>query len=117
MLGWQSSFDQVRSSAEIAAGVVAPVFSGQVTMRDLIEPHQTESFFRGYGDTAIDPDALVYYRYARAVEDAGAYGERVFFLPGLCEDSRREAVGGFMQLFEAGNIVALAFAADGAASI
>jgi len=83
--------------------------------RRLLEPHHTEYFFRGYGDTAIDPDALVYYRNAWAVQDIGACGEEVFFLPDLGEESRRYAVGKFMELFEPGNIVSIAFAGDSAA--
>ena len=81
--------------------------------RDLVSPHETACFFQGYGDTAIDPQALVYYRYAWAVQDMGAYGERVFFLPDLGEESRRDAVRGFMDLFEPGNIVEIAFGAGG----
>lgn len=83
--------------------------------RDLVSPRETACFFQGYGDAAIDPDALTYYRYAWAVQDIGAYGEQVFFLPDLGEASRRDAVRGFMSLFEPGNIAAIAFASDGGA--
>jgi spectinomycin phosphotransferase len=86
-------------------------------MRELLQPHHTEYFFRGYGDTAIDPDALVYYRNAWAVQDIGAYGELVFFLREFGEASRQHAVRRFMQLFEPGNIVSIALAEDGAALI
>lgn len=86
-------------------------FAGGI-MRGLIQPHQTEAFFRGYGSSAIDPGAIAYYRYARAVEDMSAYGERVFFLPEAGEETRRDALAGFQQLFEPGNIVEIAFAAD-----
>jgi spectinomycin phosphotransferase len=78
---------------------------------DLVSPYETKCFFQGYGDTAIDRQALVYYRYAWAVQDMGAYGERVFFLPDLSEESRRDAVRGFVDLFEAGNIVEIALGA------
>jgi spectinomycin phosphotransferase len=81
--------------------------------RDLVRPHETACFLQGYGDTEIDPLALVYYRYAWAVQDMAAYGERVFFLPDLGESTRREAVHGFMDMFEPGNIVAIALASDG----
>ena len=82
--------------------------------RDLVSPEETSCFFQGYGKTALDPQALVYYRYAWAVQDVGAYGERVFFTPGLSEESRRDALRSFMDLFEPGNIVAIAFACDSA---
>jgi len=84
--------------------------------RDLVSPHETTCFLQGYGDTAIDPHALVYYRYAWAVQDMGAYGERVFFSPDLGEETRRDALHGFMDMFEPGNIVAIAFASDSIAS-
>jgi spectinomycin phosphotransferase len=80
-------------------------------MRELLQPHHTEYFFRGYGEAAIDPDALVYYRNAWAVQDIAADGERVFFLPGLSDASRQDAVRMFKLLFEPGNIVSIATAA------
>jgi spectinomycin phosphotransferase len=79
---------------------------------NLIEPHQTRFFLKGYGDAAIDPHALAYYRYARAVEDMGANAERILFTSDLTEESRRDALAGLMSLFEPGNIVELAFASD-----
>ncbi len=81
--------------------------------RDLVSAHETACFLQGYGDTAIDLGALVYYRYAWAVQDMGAYGEQVFYSPELSEETRRDAVHGFMNQFAPGNIVALAFASDG----
>ncbi len=84
--------------------------------RDLVSPRDTACFLQGYGDTMIDPLALTYYRYAWAVQDMAAYGERAFFLPDLGDETRRDAVHGFMDMFEPGNIVALAFASDGSAA-
>jgi spectinomycin phosphotransferase len=86
-------------------------------MRELLQPHHTDLFFRGYGDTAIDPDALVYYRNAWAVQDIGAYGEQVFFSPELSEKSRRHALRRFMSLFEPGNIVSTALAPESARGV
>ena len=79
---------------------------------DLVGPRQEELFFRGYGPTAIDPLALAYYRYAWAVQDIGDYGERIFLMPDIGAESKRDALRGFMDLFQPGNIVALAFASD-----
>jgi len=84
--------------------------------RDLVRPHETACFLEGYGVTAIDAHALTYYRYAWAAQDMAAYGERVMFTPDLSEESRRDALHGFMSLFEPGNIVDIAFGSDGAAS-
>jgi spectinomycin phosphotransferase len=81
--------------------------------RDLVSPHETACFFEGYGDTSLDPLALTYYRYAWAVQDMAAYGERVFLLPDLGEESRRDAVHDFVNLFEPGNIVDIALESDG----
>jgi spectinomycin phosphotransferase len=80
--------------------------------RGLVSPYETAWFFEGYGETTIDPLALVYYRYAWAVQDMAAYGERVFFLSDLGEESRRDAVRGFIDLFEPGNIVDIALGSD-----
>jgi spectinomycin phosphotransferase len=76
--------------------------------RDLVSPSKTVCFFEGYGESTIDPLALTYYRYAWAVQDMAAYGERIFFLPGLSEESRRDAMHSFVDMFESGNIVDIA---------
>jgi spectinomycin phosphotransferase len=80
--------------------------------RDLVRPHETACFLRGYAGSAIDQQALVYYRYAWAAQDMGAYGEVVFFSPGLGELTRHDALGGFISQFEPGNIVDLALASE-----
>jgi spectinomycin phosphotransferase len=80
-----------------------------------VGPHQTACFLQGYGDTAIDPRALVYYRYAWAVQDIAAYGEEALFLPDLSDETRRDAVHSIMRQFEPGNIVALAYESDSSA--
>lgn len=42
-------------------------------------PQQEETlFYRGYGQTQIDPIALAYYRYERIIEDIAVFCERVF---------------------------------------
>jgi spectinomycin phosphotransferase len=69
-------------------------------------------FFQGYGAITVNPLALAYYRYARAVSDLGYEGEQGFFRPDLGLDTRREAVDRVRRLFEPGYLVALAFASD-----
>ncbi len=80
--------------------------------RGLVSPKETACFLQGYGEADIDPKALTYYRYAWAVQDMGAYGEQIFFSPGLGEASRRDALEGFRSMFEPGNIVDIAFGSD-----
>jgi spectinomycin phosphotransferase len=80
--------------------------------RDLVRPGNTDRFFQGYGEAAIDPRLLAYYRYAWAVQDIAAYAEQVLLAPGSGEAARRAAVEGFMDLFAPGNIVDLAGAPD-----
>lgn len=74
----------------------------------LVPPAATEAFLEGYGETAIDPLLLAYYRYAWAVQDIASYGEQVLFLPGLSESSRLEGLRGLMRIFEPGEIVSIA---------
>ena len=80
--------------------------------RGLVSPKETQCFLQGYGEADIDSKALTYYRYAWAVQDMGAYGEQVFFSPGLGEASRGDALKGFLSLFEPGNIVDIAFGSE-----
>jgi spectinomycin phosphotransferase len=76
----------------------------------LVEPHETEWFFEGYGDVAVNPLALSYYRYAWAVQDIGGYGERVFLTPDIGEESRSHAARVLLGLFDPGGTVELALA-------
>lgn len=77
--------------------------------RGLVEPREEALFFQGYGAAAVDPLALAYYRYARAVSDLGYEGEQIFFRPDLGPDTRREAVERIGRLFSPGRLVELAF--------
>jgi spectinomycin phosphotransferase len=83
--------------------------------RDLVGTHDTECFFRGYGESAIDARALAYYRYAWAVQDLAAYGELAVLLPGRGDKTRREAIAGFLDTFAPGSIVDIAISTDTAA--
>jgi spectinomycin phosphotransferase len=54
----------------------------------VVEPQEETWFFEGYEAVEIDPDALVYYRYERIVEDLGEFGHSVFLAPDLGDEVR-----------------------------
>ncbi len=43
-------------------------------------------FYRGYGQTAIDPAVLAYYRYERIIQDIAAFCQQIFLIDGGGED-------------------------------
>ena len=57
-----------------------------------VEPHEEAWFFEGYGEVEINPEALIYYRYERILEDIGEIGRSVFDDPGPSEASRAAEV-------------------------
>jgi len=66
----------------------------------VVTPDDEERFFEGYGPVEIDPDALVYYRYERIVEDLGEFGKSVLLNPDLSDAARtgeaEQAMGFFV---------------------
>jgi len=79
----------------------------------LVTPRQTELFFEGYGQAAVDARRLAYYRAAWAVNDLGAYGAQVCLEPEAGEITRQAALAGFTSQFAPGEIVELALASSG----
>lgn len=69
-------------------------------------------FFKGYGQTEIEPVALAYYRYEWVVQEIGDFGERVFLRQDLGEETKKEAVQGFVELFQPGDVVEGAYASE-----
>ncbi|MDB5056881.1 MAG: aminoglycoside phosphotransferase [Chloroflexi bacterium] len=76
--------------------------------RSWVGPRDEEVFLQGYGETAVDSQAIAYYRTAWAVSDIGEYGMQVVARPDLGAVSRRAALDTFKGLFQPGQIVVLA---------
>jgi spectinomycin phosphotransferase len=55
-----------------------------------VTPREEELFFAGYGAVDIDPEALVYYRYERIVEDLGEIGRSVMLDPNPSDQLRTD---------------------------
>ncbi|HEX2843691.1 MAG TPA: aminoglycoside phosphotransferase family protein [Candidatus Limnocylindria bacterium] len=53
-----------------------------------VEPHEQSWFFEGYGTVRVDPEALIFFRYERILEDIAEIGRSVFDVPGASEGSR-----------------------------
>jgi len=68
------------------------------------DPREEAWFFEGYGKVAINRLALAYYRYARAVEDMGGFGEHIFLMESG-GDAKKESLHYFTLMFEPGNII------------
>ncbi|MGI8858287.1 MAG: phosphotransferase enzyme family protein [Thermomicrobiales bacterium] len=68
-------------------------------------------FYAGYGQTAIDLEALAYYRYERIVEDIAEYCERLLMTDGAGAD-RAVGLGKFPNQFLPNHVVAIAYRTD-----
>lgn len=55
-----------------------------------VAPREECLFFEGYGPISINPDALIYYRYERIVEDLGEIGRSVFLDPTGSEAAKQK---------------------------
>ena len=62
-------------------------------------------FFRGYGKVQVDLLTLAYYRYEWCVQEFGDYAERVFSMKDAGENTKRDSVERFAELFERGDVV------------
>jgi len=69
-------------------------------------------FFEGYGKVEIDPVALAYYRYEWVVQEFADYGERMFFMSGVGEETKKDALKSFVELFQPDDVVEAAYRFD-----
>jgi spectinomycin phosphotransferase len=65
-----------------------------------VEPEDEAAFFAGYGPVTVDPEALIYYRYERIIEDLGEFGKSVFVNPRFSEEVREEEAANGMWFFD-----------------
>ena len=75
-------------------------------------PQEEETlFYRGYGQTEIDPVALAYYRYERIVVDIAVYCEQLFLTSEGGED-REQSLRYLMSNFLPGGTIEIAYRSD-----
>jgi spectinomycin phosphotransferase len=70
-----------------------------------VEPHEEAWFFEGYGEVPVDPEAIVYYRYERILEDIGEIGRSVFGDDESPESSREAEVALAERFFAPGGML------------
>lgn len=75
---------------------------------DISDGRWEQLFFKGYGETEVDPLALAYYRYDWCVEDIGEFAEDVFRRENIGVETKANSIGWFKSLFAQGNSVELA---------
>ena len=68
-------------------------------------------FYQGYGQTAIDPTALAYYRYERIIEDIAEYCARILLTEGDGAD-RAKGLRQFTGQFLPNRVIAIAYQSD-----
>jgi spectinomycin phosphotransferase len=76
-----------------------------------VTPEEEGWFFQGYGAVPVDPEAIVYYRHERILEDIAEIGRSVFE-GGASESSNATEVTLATTLFEAGGDIAVAEIVD-----
>jgi spectinomycin phosphotransferase len=70
-----------------------------------VEPEEEAWFFEGYGEVGVDPEAIVYYRYERILEDLGEVAISVFGDGDRSEASRASEVALAESFFASGGIL------------
>ncbi len=70
-----------------------------------VEPREEAWFFAGYGEVKVDPEAIVYYRYERVIEDIAEYAMSVFGNVTQSEEARRTEVDMVESFFAPGGIL------------
>lgn len=74
-------------------------------------PREKIFFYKGYGKTKINMAILTYYRHERIVEDIAEYGQALLLTQEGSEE-RLEMYQQFIDMFEPGGVVDIAFKTD-----
>jgi spectinomycin phosphotransferase len=75
-------------------------------------PQEEEAlFYRGYGQTQIDPIALAYYRYERIIQDIAVFCEQIFLTNEGGKD-REQSLSYLMSNFLPNNTIEIAYKSD-----
>lgn len=72
---------------------------------DLTANRHETLFLVGYGATEVDALALAYYRFEWCVQEFVDFGERVFLLADIGDETKADSAQGFAALFESGDVV------------
>ncbi len=92
------------------------MFIGGSLMGNRRAPQEEESlFYRGYGQTQIDPIALAYYRYERIIQDIAAFCEQIFLTSEGGPD-REQSLHYLMSNFLPDSTIEIAYRSDQSAS-
>jgi spectinomycin phosphotransferase len=73
---------------------------------------QEQAFMKGYGITDMDWQAVAYYRYEWVVQEIAEYANLVFIESSVGDVTKQDAVRGFKQLFESGDVVDQAYQSE-----
>ena len=88
------------------------MFVGGGQMSNWRSPFEEERlFYKGYGETRVDPVALSYYRFERIVQDIAAYCEQLFLSNDGAED-REQALQYLVSNFLPNRVLEIAQKAD-----
>jgi spectinomycin phosphotransferase len=66
---------------------------------------EVQAFYERYGPVLVNPLAQAYYHYEWVVQEIGDFGERVFLMEDIGPATREQALKGFFQLFQPGDVV------------
>jgi spectinomycin phosphotransferase len=73
---------------------------------------QEQLFYRGYGEAELDLTALTYYQYDWAAQDLGDFGRRIFLDPQAGDETKAEALGFIISIFQPGETLDTAYRLD-----